>query len=301
MSDFVVVSTAVTDDIKLANGKTIGRHLGGAGIYALSGIRLWTESVVLVTGVGEEFERDYGGWFLNNACKMDGLFVKDKHTAVSCVTYLEDGEREETPLYGSEHYLRLEATPEEFESFVKDAKGVYIFKDTNAAYWQKTLALKKKYGFCLEWEINASAATRENCEMVQKIASQCDIFSLNKREAFALLDVDQLDQAIEILSKWPVPAIYLRVGRDGAIVISNNQVLQIPSVRGITAVDPTGAGNSSTSGFLYGWCRNESPTLCGIRGSVSAAHCITQYGPPSFTEELSHRAAAEAAAMQQEV
>lgn len=134
---------------------------------------------------------------------MDGLFVKDKHTAVSCVTYLEDGEREETPLYGSEHYLRLEATPEEFEPFVKDAKGVYIFKDTNAAYWQKTLALKKKYGFCLEWEINASAATGENCEMVQKIASQCDIFSLNKREAFALLDVDQLDQAIEILSKWP--------------------------------------------------------------------------------------------------
>lgn len=147
MSDFVVVSTAVTDDIKLANGKTIGRHLGGAGIYALSGIRLWTESVVLVTGVGEEFERDYGGWFLNNACKMDGLFVKDKHTAVSCVTYLEDGEREETPLYGSEHYLRLEATPEEFEPFVKDAKAVYYFQRYHAGVLAENTCFEEKIWF----------------------------------------------------------------------------------------------------------------------------------------------------------
>ena len=42
MYDYIAVSTAVTDDLHLTDGTHIGVRLGGAGIYAFSGIRLWT-------------------------------------------------------------------------------------------------------------------------------------------------------------------------------------------------------------------------------------------------------------------
>ena len=301
MYRFIAVSTAVTDDLHLADGTHIGVRLGGAGIYAFSGIRLWTESVLQVTGVGEDFSPTYGGWFARNRCSMEGLLVKDPHTAVSNVQYLPDGERVETPRYGGEHYRALEATPAELEPFFQTAEGVYIFKDMPPGYWDAILAMKRRYGFTLEWELNADVA-RPGCEaQLRSIARQCDILSLNRTEACHLLGTQDIQEAASRLQGWEVPLIYLRMGGDGAKVLSGGGQWDIPCVKNVKVADPTGAGNSSSGGVLYGWCQGESPLLCGIRGAISAACCIEQYGPPDFSPEKTAAAEALAKSMLQEL
>ena len=301
MADFIAVSTAVTDDLHLADGTHIGVRLGGAGIYAFSGIRLWTDSVLQVTGVGEDFAHTYGDWFQRNRCSMDGLLVKDPHTAVSRVQYLPDGERTETPRYGGDHYRKLEATPAELEPFFAKAKGVYIFKDMPEGYWDAILAMKDQYGFVLEWELNADVACPACREQVQRIASRCDILSLNRTEAKRLFATDSLDEAASALHSWNIPLVYLRTGGDGARVLSGGKEWAIPCAKNVQVEDPTGAGNSSSGGVLYGWTMGESPLLCGIRGAISAARCIEQYGPPDFSPEKTAAARAEAESMEQEL
>lgn len=37
---------------------------------------------------------------------MDGLIEKDDKTPHTVIQYFEDGEREETPRYGAEHYKK---------------------------------------------------------------------------------------------------------------------------------------------------------------------------------------------------
>lgn len=301
MYDYIAVSTAVSDDIHLADGTHIGVRLGGAGIYAFSGIRLWTEAAVLVTGVGEDFAHTYGDWFSSNNCTMDGLLIKDPHTAMSCVQYLADGEREETPRYGIEHYRKLEATPHDLEPFLENAKGVYIFKDLPQNYWNQILLLKERYGFVLEWEINADVARPDYCDKVYEVASRCDILSLNRTEARHLFETDDIEEATSLLHSWKIPLVYLRMGGNGARVLSSGQHWDIPCVKNVQVEDPTGAGNSSSGGVLYGWTEGESPVMCGIRGAISAARCIEQYGPPSFSAEVTASSRALAESMLQEM
>lgn len=301
MYDYIAVSTAVSDDLHLADGTHIGVRLGGAGIYAFSGIRLWTESVLQVTGVGEDFSSTYGDWFVQNRCSMEGLLVKDPHTAVSNVQYFPDGERVETPRYGGDHYRKLEATPAELEPFLRTARGVYIFKDMPAGYWDAILTMKKQYGFTLEWELNADVACPACREQVRAIACQCDILSLNRTEARHLFGTEDMEEATAALEGWNIPLVYLRMGGDGARVLSAGRRWDIPCVKNVAVEDPTGAGNSSSGGVLYGWCRGESPLLCGIRGAISAARCIEQYGPPDFSPEKTVAAVALAESMLQEL
>lgn len=295
--DYLVVSTAVTDDVYLAGGGHRGRFLGGAGVYALCGIRLWSDSAVLCTGVGEDFQALHGPWFEKNGCSRAGLMVKDPHTAVSTVRYQPDGERVETPPFGPEHYRRLEAAPEELRPFYPGLKGAYIFKDLRPGYWEQVLADRAAFGFPIMWELNADAARPENLSRVREVAQACGLFSLNRTEASRLLGCTEPEEQAAALLGWDTELIYLRLGGRGAAVIAGGRAVWIPCAPCGAAADPTGAGNSSTAAVLCGWCLGKSPAECGAMGAVSAARCIEQFGPPDFSAGMRAGAQADLAAM----
>ena len=50
---YIIASTAVTDEIHFVDGKRTEIVAGGAGVYALCGVKLWSDDVMLVTGVRE--------------------------------------------------------------------------------------------------------------------------------------------------------------------------------------------------------------------------------------------------------
>lgn len=276
---YIVASTAVTDEIHYVGGATPRKIVGGAGIYALSGIRLWTHEVLLVTGVGADFEELYGDWFNANSISMDGLIVKDPKTPHNVITYFEDGEREEVPLYGLEHYQKIEVTPEELAPYFNTARGIYIFKNSNAEFWDKIIELKKNSAATVMWEIANDATYLENKSKVKEIAEQMDILSINLSESKALLGLEDLAAIVEEFKTWKLKLVFLRIGSRGSIMISNREVVQVPS-ENVQVVDVTGAGNSSSGAVLYGFCEGYDLATCGRLGSISAAMCISQVGVP---------------------
>ena len=62
------------------------------------------------------------------------------------------------------------------------------------------------------------------------------------------------------------------------------EVLKIPPVSGVNVIDATGACNASSAAVLYGVCEGFAPFECGIMGSISAAFCIGQFGPPRLDD-----------------
>lgn len=289
--EYIVVSTAVTDDLYLSDQTHKGYFLGGAGSYALCGLRLWTDQALLVTGVGEDFEQMYGAWFRKNKIPMQGLMVKDPYSSISTVRYQPDGERVETPPHGLEHYQRLEAAPAELEPFLSGAKGVYLFKDDDPDYWSQLLLLQKKHGFRLLWELNASCAVPAQCASVRELARSVDVLSLNEREAYSLLSARSLKNAAAQLGEWEIPLVFLRMGARGAMLLADGKQYLVPPVTDAVVVDATGGGNSSSAAVLYGYCNDFHPVQCGIMGSIAAAMCIRQYGvPPLFDAALSAQA-----------
>ena len=126
--DYIIASTVVTDEIRFADKKTVEKKAGGAGIYALCGIRLWCDSVMPVTGVGKDYAEMFGEWYKKNHISMDGLIQKDEKTPYNVIQYFEDGERSETALYGADHYRKIEVTPKELEPYFRRQRGSIFLK-----------------------------------------------------------------------------------------------------------------------------------------------------------------------------
>lgn len=287
MMRYIIASTAVTDEIRFADGRSPEKVAGGAGIYALCGVKLWCDDVMLATGVGRDFDRIYGDWYRKNNLSMEGLIVKDERTPHTVIQYFEDGEREEIPLYGPDHYKKIETVPKDLEGYFKTAKGIYIFKNSEENYWKEILEYKKTSDAKVMWEIGSDAACRENLSLVREIAGQLDIFSVNMTESVKLTGKKELADVIKEYQTWGLPLVFLRRGAQGAVMITPENAVCVPSQKGVSVADPTGGGNSSSGAVLYGFCEGFSPEICGIMGSISAAMCISQYGvPEEITEEM---------------
>ncbi|MGL6198768.1 MAG: carbohydrate kinase family protein [Lachnospiraceae bacterium] len=277
---YVIASTAVTDEIRFADGKTVEKVAGGAGIYALCGIKLWYDDVLLATGVGNDFDRLYGGWFRQNGLQTAGLQVKAGQTPHNIIQYFADGEREETPLYGADHYQKIEITPEELKPYFETAKGIYVFKNSNPEFWQKIIGYKKHSKAALLWEIGCDATYPENYLCVRSIARYVDIFSINLSESKNLLEKSDLEDIIAAYQSWNIPLVFLRRGAQGAVMITPDRVDYVAAEKNVMVVDPTGGGNSSSGAVLYGYTEGMPPAVCGRMGAISASMCISQYGVP---------------------
>ena len=291
---YAVISAVATDEIHFPDGRE--RIVpGGAGIYAMCGIRLWENDVQIVTGVGEDYRTIHGAWYEKNHISMDRMKIKDEKSPWTLIQYFEDGEREETPRYGLTHFQKLETTGEEMQSVFDAFDGVYIFKNTDELFWTETLKAHRGSIGKVIWEIAADAAFPENLEKVEKIAKQMDAFSINITEAKNLFGTDSCEAVIECLKGWGLELIFLRQGAKGAVMISRNEIVEVGSMPNVKVEDPTGGGNSSTGGVLCGLVNGYSPKTCGKMGSISAAMCISQHGvPEEITEEMRREACRKA-------
>lgn len=283
--NYIVASTAVTDEIHFADKKTVKQVAGGAGIYALAGMKLWTDETLLATGVGADFDSLYGEWFRQNRLSVKGLLIRDEKTPHNIIQYFPDGEREETPLYGAGHYLKIETRPEDLREYFQTAKGIYIFKNSRQDYWDKILRYKKNSKAVLMWEIASDSTYYDNKSAVREIARHVDIFSVNLTESRKLLGSADREALIREYQKWRIPLIFLRQGSKGAFMITPDSVVEVPAVKDVQVTDPTGGGNSSSGAVLYGYAKGYSPEVCGRMGGISAAMCISQYGVPHCIDE----------------
>lgn len=283
---YVVVSAVVTDEIHFPDGN-VKIAPGGAGFYALCGLRLWSDQVVAVTGIGEDYEKLHGEWYRRNHISMEGFRIKDARSPYTIVEYFPDGERIETPALGLEHFRSLETTGEEVVPYLDSAEGMYIFRNLDPDFWTGFLKNKKDSSCKIMWEIAADAAQKENLETVRDIAGQLHAFSINMTEAKSLFGTSDREQIIEELRSWGLELIFLRQGAKGAVMITADEVVEVPSQPDVQVVDATGGGNSSTGAVLCGLVEGRSPEICGRMGSISATMCISQYGvPEEITEEM---------------
>ena len=161
------------------------------------------------------------------------------------------------------------------------------FKNSDPFFWRKIIKYKEDSDSKVMWEIGCDATYPENYENIKKIAKHIDIFSINLTESKHMMGTEDIEEIIKEYQSFQIPLVFLRRGADGAIMITPDEAIIVPSQKNIKVVDPTGGGNSSSGAVLYGFCEGYSPLICGKMGSISAAMCISQYGVPDrITSEM---------------
>ena len=137
------------------------------------------------------------------------------------------------------------------------------------------LRLAKREGLITSFDPN-SDPTDTWPQSIQRVLRFTDVLFLNKREALKLTRVGKVEQALRKLSQL-VPCTVIKLGPQGAIAVSDNQVFQ-SSGFDVTAVDTTGAGDSFDAGFMSAYLRGESISGCLETGNACGALSTLQPG-----------------------
>jgi sugar/nucleoside kinase (ribokinase family) len=156
----------------------------------------------------------------------------------------------------------------------------YLFDRDEAqeAYWKasriahdagRRVSLTLSDTFCVE---------RHRNEWRALVADQVDILFANEHEAMALYEVDGVEEAVRAVQK-DVQVAAVTCGPKGSLIVTPDEVIEIPAHPVEHVVDTTGAGDLYASGFLFGFTQQRSLADCGRLGSIAASAVLGHTGP----------------------
>lgn len=263
-----------------------GKHIGGPATFAYTGIRLWTDSVMQSSKVGEDYHELFDPWIEQNNIERSGFEVVVEYCNHAYLVYNPDG------TYSSAKNVKrfrqdwiqdfgyMKTTPEQISYWTKKKKpkGIYIAQNVDRVWWRKLAEIKKRDCFKMMWEIEAPSSHYEHMDSVLHALQYVDIFSINLQEAQNLFNLEAEEDIIRELQKLPVDYTLFRVGARGLYSVTPQKSYFLPSAPVEREVDPTGCGNTATGAALYAYCEGHDLLMIGIMANVAAAQNIRQYG-----------------------
>ena len=70
----------------------------------------------------------------------------------------------------------------------------------------------------------------------------------------------------------------MKKGKDGSIIRRGEEVYEVLPLKGVEAVDTTGAGDLYASGFLCGYSNGHSLKYCGELGALVSGNIVQVVG-----------------------
>ena len=301
MVDFVSFGVII-DDIVEPSGQTRMGVLGGGGPQTVFGMRLWSESIGLVAGVGRDYFDEIKNWLKAGDIDDNGIRVSDAGTPRAWQLMEEDGRRRQVfrvsqSIIQEQLCRSIELIPDSYMT----AKGFHFGIHPNDVDIEFIESLKKLNTVVSIEPFKPAEETlseRELSDMLRYV----DIFSANLEEAKSLIREDNLQKLGQSFLEFGPLVVVLRMGEKGSLLFSSdeNSGIHIPSVN-VTVVDPVGAGNAYCGGFLVGWIKTKNLSHAGIDGSVSASFLLEQYGVPIIGSKIKDRARERFASLENQI
>ncbi len=124
---------------------------------------------------------------------------------------------------------------------------------------------------------------RHRDDFLSLVDDEVDLLFGNEAELMALYQTDSFDEAIAALRRH-CPLAAVTIGAKGSIVVTPDEMIEVPVVPVRKVIDTTGAGDLYAAGFLYGLTHGHSLADSGMFGSIAAAEVISHVGPRPLVE-----------------
>lgn len=131
----------------------------------------------------------------------------------------------------------------------------------------------RKTAFTLSDEFCVERHREEFLGLLPKL----DILFANERELLCLLEIDDVEQAIEMM-RGRCPVIAFTRSEHGSVIITPEETIRVNALPGLKVVDTTGAGDLYASGFLYGYTQGKPLKECAELATQCASLIIQQVG-----------------------
>lgn len=252
-------------------------HCGGVGANCALALRRWGVSVQLIGCVG----KDAFGGFLLKTLAADGVnvrCVRRTGKAMTGMLYINVTPEGQRTFFGSRGANQLVGRLGQSESsLLERARAAslmgYSFLDEGGetAAQQIIAAVRRKKGW-----VSLDAGMEPSKRIPGKIlraAKTVDLLFVSNEEATTLTSYCELEKAFNSLLNLPIPAVVMKLGKRGCLIVDDGTVRQVPSFA-VRAVDSTGAGDAFTAAFLQGklrgWHIAEAALAANAAGAAAA-------------------------------
>ncbi len=294
MIEYLACGNIMSDNVIAADGSESGWHIGGPALFALAGMRLYTDRCKLVCRTGADYVDSYGVWMKENGMSEESIRAEAEHYTRHILDYQrEDGGYNWKSVYGSQAMGYLKTNPDDIDAAATSSvKGMYMAQNLDMVYWRKLEKVLEKHGIKMMWEIEYSAASRltDSIQRIKEISHIAPMWSINHNEASDLFGIprEKDDDIIAAIQSMGFEFCLYRVGQRGAFSVTQSDVYFCGPVDPCgPSVDPTGCGNCSTgaAGFAYADGNNAAMSL--VMANVASGFNAAQMGPvPLFTPEI---------------
>ena len=287
MPNYVSLSNVFIDDILLSDGQIFIGVLGGAGVHAMAGARVWSDSLGLIASIGRDFEDDFLNELKKLGLDLTMLFEAQDKTTRAWQIFQPDEERIEIFRDKQSLVHQMSLTEIDVPDHYRNAKGYHFhFSGSLEAVLEN---LQKIRGFNPAIKIVMEPTISEvgwGEAAFSQILPLVDVFSPNTIEGEQITGHSEPKKMVETLMAWGAHRVALRMGERGSLLFDpENEFTNIPAVKE-TIVDVTGAGNAYLGGMLVGLCEGFSFKESALRGAVSASFAIEQFGVCLFNESM---------------
>jgi len=281
--DYVTFSNLIIDDIVFPDGQTFMNTLGGAGMHALVGMRLWNAHLGYSAAVGTDLDQVHRSTLRRFGVDLQGLITRENcRTARAWQVFEPDERRIEIFRTNLDEFDRHKITKDELPDLYRGARGFHLQWGTLAELEQLILTLRAsnpEIALVLE-------PTTENLEEppaeYQRVLSHLALFSPDLGEGRMITGVEEPGEICDTLIDWGASLVALRMGERGSLIKKDSgEGWMLPAVPA-PIVDVTGAGNSYCGGFTTGLGDGLTPLEASLRAAVSASFALGQFGLPDW-------------------
>lgn len=258
------------------------KESGGSAANTMVGVASFGQSAAYIGKVRND---DLGDAFITDIRKAGVAFdsaqaTSGPATARCLIQVTPDGQRTMNTFLGASSVL---TTADIDEQLVANAAVLYC----EGYLWdleEAKTAIRHAMDIARANDVTASltlsdpfAVDRHRDEWLDLIADKVDLLFGNHDEVVSLLGVDDHDQIVEKLRSMTETSC-VTLGKEGSMIITADEVLEIPVVEVDERVDTTGAGDLYAAGVLAGLAKGASLEQAGLMGSCAAAEIITHIG-----------------------
>lgn len=123
--------------------------------------------------------------------------------------------------------------------------------------------------FCVE---------RHHREWRELVTSDIDVLFANRAELASLYETTDLKAGVAA-ARADVELACITLGKDGSLIVTPDEVIEIEAAEIAPVVDTTGAGDQYAAGVLFGLAHDLGLQRAGELGSLAAAEVISHVGP----------------------
>lgn len=274
----LTVGTVAFDDIQTPRGHA-EKIVGGAATYISLSASYFTDSVNVVSVIGDDFPQDMLDYMKGRGINLDGLQVKEGEKSFFWAGRYHDNMNKRDTLDTQLNVL-ADFDPVLPDSY-KDSEYVMLGNLTPDVQMRVIEQMNKKPKLIVLDTMNFWMDIA--MERLKEVIAKIDVLVINDEEARQLSGEYSLVNCAKAIHKMGPKYLVIKKGEHGALLFEGDNIFFAPALPLAEVFDPTGAGDTFAGGFIGYLASTDDVSFDNMKraviyGSAMASFCVEKFG-----------------------